>query len=111
MGCGASTVENPSKVQKIEKKSLDRRFSSEKGEKVPDPGLFDKYVAVKLLGQGGTGLTWHYKDRQTGEDVAIKLMKRPMPRIVLPSIEREIRVSASQVVNTWIGSINKFSTK
>lgn len=93
MGCAASTPESKSnRSAKLEKKSFDRRFSREKKEKVPDPGLYDDYVAVKLLGHGGTGYTWHYKDRKTGEDLAIKLMKRPQPKITQPNIEREIRV-------------------
>eukprot|EP00884_Botryococcus_braunii_P018775 jgi/Botrbrau1/5581/Bobra.97_2s0012.1 len=94
MGCDYSTLDKSSKVEKLEKRSLDRKFSSNKGEKVPDPGLFDSYHAIKLLGQGGTGLTWHYQDRKSGEDVAIKLMKRPQPRVVLDSIVREIRIQA-----------------
>lgn len=94
MGCAASAPDSTSKrAGKLEQRSLDRRFSREKNEKVPDPGLYDDYVALKLLGQGGTGYTWHYKSRSTGEDVAIKLMKRPQPKITQSNIEREIRVS------------------
>lgn len=47
---------------------------------------------VKFLGRGGTGDTHLYKDRANGEEVAIKLVKRPVPKVVQPNLLREIRV-------------------
>jgi len=32
------------------------------------------------------------RSKDTGEDVAVKLIKRPLPKIILPNILREIRV-------------------
>lgn len=63
-------------------------------ETVPDPALQSTLKAIKSLGKGGTGDTWLYIDRATGEEVAVKLMKRPLPRVIQPNIEREIRVGS-----------------
>lgn len=63
-------------------------------EPVPDPGLEPAYRAVKSLGKGGTGDTWLYIDRATGEELAVKLMKRPLPKVIELNIQREIRVSS-----------------
>eukprot|EP00884_Botryococcus_braunii_P018776 jgi/Botrbrau1/5582/Bobra.97_2s0013.1 len=63
-------------------------------EPVPDPALQSTLKAVKSLGRGGTGDTWLYIDRATGDELAVKLMKRPLPRVIQPNIEREIRIQA-----------------
>lgn len=56
----------------------------------PDIGLIETFEYVKELGKGGTGETLQYRNRQTHEIVAIKLIRRPIPAPVLPSILREI---------------------
>ena len=43
--------------------------------------------------QGGTGQTLLYREKATGEQVAIKLIKRPIPKVIMPNILREITVS------------------
>ena len=56
----------------------------------PDIGLVETFEYVKELGKGGTGETLQYRNRQTNEIVAVKLIRRPIPAPVLPSILREI---------------------
>lgn len=43
-------------------------------------------------GKGGTGDTWAFKDKRTGEQVAIKFLKRPLPKVLLENIKREFLV-------------------
>jgi serine/threonine-protein kinase SRK2 len=43
-------------------------------------------------GKGGTGDTWCFKDLRNGEEVAIKLIKRPLPKLLLQNITREFTV-------------------
>lgn len=100
MGCGASTPQTvdtkpqPIPASKQQRSEVPPPAPAKKAEQVPDPGLLSTHEAVKPLGKGGTGDAWLYKDRTTGELVAVKLMKRPLPRVVEPHIEREIRVSS-----------------
>ena len=59
----------------------------------PDVGLEASYELVHFLGRGGSGNTWLYRSRDTGELVAIKLIARPFPKVILPAqVEREIKV-------------------
>lgn len=46
------------------------------------------------VGKGGTGDTWAFKDARTGEVVAIKFIKRPLPKILLENIKREFSIQA-----------------
>lgn len=59
---------------------------------VLDEALAELYDAVHLLGAGGTGESWLVKDRETGEYLAIKLIKRPIPTVLQPMMLREIEV-------------------
>lgn len=61
----------------------------------PDLGLSGSHELVTFLGRGGTGDTWLFKDKATNEEVAIKLVKRPIPKIIQPNLLREIRVGAT----------------
>lgn len=58
----------------------------------PDPGLNDTHEVIRFLGRGGTGDTHLYKEKATGELVAIKLVKRPIPKVLQPNLLREIKV-------------------
>ncbi|KAK9809119.1 hypothetical protein WJX72_009585 [[Myrmecia] bisecta] len=60
----------------------------------PDFGLKSTHELVKFLGRGGTGDTWLFKDIKTEELVAMKLIKRPIPKVIMPNILREIRIQA-----------------
>ena len=59
---------------------------------IPDRGLDAEFEYLKKLGSGGCGDTSLYRERATGELVAIKLIKRPLPSIVQNNILREITV-------------------
>ena len=45
-----------------------------------------------LAGKGGTGDTWHFKDMKNGRDVAVKFIKRPLPKVLQTNILREFTV-------------------
>ena len=47
---------------------------------------------MKLLGEGGSGQTWLCRHSITTKLVAIKFIKRPIPKIVLPMLMYEIKV-------------------
>lgn len=47
---------------------------------------------VRDLGSGVTGTTGLFHHIQTGEEVAIKLIKRPLPKAILHSVMQEIAV-------------------
>ena len=49
---------------------------------------------LKLLGRGGEGETWLCKEKGTGHEVAIKLIKRPIPKPAIAVIKREIKIQA-----------------
>ena len=60
--------------------------------KSPDPGLSSTHELIQYLGSGGSGETWQYRDLQTGEFVAVKLIPRPIPRAIVPEhVFREIK--------------------
>ena len=59
----------------------------------PDAMLAKYFEYVQQLGKGGTGDTGLFKDLSGGEEVAIKLIKRPLPKVIMPNILREVTVS------------------
>lgn len=61
-------------------------------ENHPDFGLKQTHDLKKFLGRGGTGDTYLFTDKRNNQPVAIKLIKRPIPKVILPNILREIRV-------------------
>ena len=93
------------------------------GADEPDIGLSGSHEFVKFLGRGGTGDTHLYKDRANGEEVAIKLVKRPVPKVVQPNLLREIRVRTLQkgslktlfesryAVTSWEEATTLYSTR
>lgn len=50
-------------------------------------------ASFPAAGQGGTGDTWHFKDLKNGRDVAVKFIKRPLPKVLQTNILREFTVS------------------
>ncbi|KAG1662635.1 hypothetical protein FOA52_009620 [Chlamydomonas sp. UWO 241] len=60
----------------------------------PDFGLTSTHEVIKLLGRGGEGETWLVKDKLSGEEVAAKLIKRPIPKAALQVIKREIKIQS-----------------
>ena len=61
---------------------------------VPEFGLQSTHEIVRILGRGGEGETWLFRDKQSGELAAIKLIKRPIPRPAIAVINREIKIQA-----------------
>ncbi|GFR50263.1 hypothetical protein Agub_g12450, partial [Astrephomene gubernaculifera] len=61
---------------------------------VPDFGLSETHEVIKLLGRGGEGETWLCRDKETNAQVAIKLIKRPIPKPAIQVIKREIKIQA-----------------
>ena len=45
-------------------------------------------------GRGGTGDTWLFKDLVNSRDVAVKFIKRPLPKVLRENIQREFTVRA-----------------
>lgn len=68
--------------------------SVKKPEGPPDFGLGDTHENIKLLGRGGTGETYLMRDKRTGELQAVKLIRRPIPKVLMPNMFREMRVSS-----------------
>ena len=56
---------------------------------IDDPPIF--YFDF-IIGRGGTGDTWAFLDTRTGKQVAIKFIKRPLPKVLLQNIQREFTV-------------------
>ena len=61
---------------------------------IPDFGLAETHEVIKLLGRGGEGETWLCKEKDSGLEVAIKLIKRPIPKPAIAIIKREIKIQA-----------------
>ncbi len=47
---------------------------------------------------GGTGDTGLFKDTRGGPDVAIKLIRRPLPKVIMPNILREVTVRDAAIL-------------
>ena len=90
MGCGGSKLkEAPTTTA-----AAHTNARTKPGEaQTPDFGVGEFYKPVKHLGRGGTGDTWLFKDIKTGKDVAIKFIKRPLPKVLHQNILREFTVS------------------
>ncbi len=58
----------------------------------PDAMLEPHWTYIKGLGKGGSGDTGLFRPTGGGDDVAIKLIKRPLPKVAMPNILREITV-------------------
>ncbi len=101
MGCASSTPVKTSsapeqshaktKQKKAGDKSMRRSDSLKDIES--DFGLGEGLKPVKHLGKGGTGDTWAFTVAATGEVVAIKFIKRPLPKVLQQNILREFTVS------------------
>lgn len=68
-------------------------------ESHPDFGLKETHDLKKFLGRGGTGDTYLFTDKRNNQPVAIKLIKRPIPKVILPNILREIRVQSLSILS------------
>ena len=64
--------------------------SHEKGKKPPTFGFESTHTIIKFLGEGAEGETWLAKDKESGKNVAIKLLKRPIRDMDFGIMEREV---------------------
>ena len=67
-------------------------------------------------GQGGTGDTWHFKDLKNGRDVAVKFIKRPLPKVLQTNILREFTASlagatSAAFLSAWLGCTRRFGCR
>lgn len=53
-----------------------------------------RYRAIRLLGRGAEADTWLFADRKRNLPIAIKLFARPVPKGLVGSILREIRLQS-----------------
>lgn len=60
----------------------------------PTGGLSEAYEVKHLLGSGSAGDAWLCQERSTGDVVAIKLIKRPIPPLMGTSLMREVKIGA-----------------
>ncbi|KIZ07630.1 hypothetical protein MNEG_0326 [Monoraphidium neglectum] len=60
----------------------------------PTGGLSEAYDVKHLLGSGSAGDTWLCEERGSGDVVAIKLIRRPIPPVMGTSIMREVKIGA-----------------
>eukprot|EP01023_Acetabularia_acetabulum_P014565 TRINITY_DN17113_c0_g2_i1.p2 TRINITY_DN17113_c0_g2~~TRINITY_DN17113_c0_g2_i1.p2 ORF type:complete len:183 (-),score=33.79 TRINITY_DN17113_c0_g2_i1:45-593(-) len=61
--------------------------------RVPDKfGLSKTHKIIQLLGTGGTGETWLCKSLKTGQFEAVKLIRRPIPKVIVPMVLEEIKI-------------------
>mmetsp|Transcript_12691 Transcript_12691/g.38257 ORF Transcript_12691/g.38257 Transcript_12691/m.38257 type:complete len:418 (+) Transcript_12691:2731-3984(+) len=98
MGCASSSEVNdgPASPSHSKQKSASKPAPQAAQPKLPAP---DKMLAphwdyIKALGKGGSGDTGLFRPTNGGEDVAIKLIKRPLPKVAMPNILREITIQA-----------------
>ncbi|MCJ1461844.1 hypothetical protein MMC07_000443 [Pseudocyphellaria aurata] len=94
MGCGSSKPEVKHDANKGTGAVQAAPAGTPKESPHPDVGLKGTHDLVKFLGRGGTGDTYLFTEKATGEEVAIKLMKRPLPKVIMPNILREIRIQS-----------------
>lgn len=67
---------------------------AESKNEAPDKMLAEHWQFLEPLGKGGSGDTGLYRAVSGGQEAAIKLIKRPLPRVVMPNILREITIQA-----------------
>jgi serine/threonine protein kinase len=73
--------------------------SNDKGKKPPTFGFETTHTIIKFLGEGAEGETWLAKDKETGKNVAIKLLKRPIRDMDFGVMEREVGNPLTQPIH------------
>lgn len=90
MGCGASS---PARGGEVTTASDHKAQRTKSGPDIPNFHLGPELTPVKHLGRGGTGDTWLFK-KADGEEVAVKFIKRPLPKVIMINILREFTIQA-----------------
>eukprot|EP00803_Ostreobium_quekettii_P006140 evm.model.scf_58.12 EVM.evm.TU.scf_58.12 scf_58:110984-115751(+) len=60
--------------------------------KGPDFGLQGAFQPIDALGEGGSGETWLMRERDTGRQVAVKMIRRPIPKVLHEMLLHEIQI-------------------
>ncbi|CAG9466002.1 unnamed protein product [Pedinophyceae sp. YPF-701] len=109
MGCAGSKEPSPTQGGQAETKAIkyegsvrqrteaEKSFAmAKKASSKPDPklGLEEIFECEKFLGEGGTGKTYLMKSIETGEEVAVKAINRPVLKDLMRLIKREIMIQA-----------------
>eukprot|EP01023_Acetabularia_acetabulum_P069107 TRINITY_DN9929_c0_g2_i1.p2 TRINITY_DN9929_c0_g2~~TRINITY_DN9929_c0_g2_i1.p2 ORF type:complete len:158 (-),score=33.96 TRINITY_DN9929_c0_g2_i1:42-515(-) len=55
-------------------------------------GLKETHKVLELLGTGGTGETWLCRCISSGQLQAVKMIRRPIPKVILPMVLEEIKI-------------------
>mmetsp|Transcript_4620 Transcript_4620/g.7936 ORF Transcript_4620/g.7936 Transcript_4620/m.7936 type:complete len:437 (+) Transcript_4620:190-1500(+) len=93
MGCLSSKAQDP--IINSSKHGSRRGDPSVKVEPpTPDFAISSHYKVLHMLGEGGSGETWLCKNLRTNEEVAVKYIQRPIPKVVLPMIYHEVKIQA-----------------
>ncbi|KAG1676368.1 hypothetical protein FOA52_001163 [Chlamydomonas sp. UWO 241] len=61
----------------------------------PDFGVSDHFEVVAPLGEGASGETWLCVELTTGREVAIKFIRRPLPKIIVQLLIHEVKIQAA----------------
>jgi len=78
------------KKGKVEKGKVEKAWVEEDWIK----DVSQRYELISTLGMGGTSTVWLAKDRKTGEEVAIKVFKRPIGKDEVPLLYNELLVGS-----------------
>jgi hypothetical protein len=76
--------------------SWERRRGGGAAPPLVDFGLAETHEPLRKLGQGGTGETWLCRDKRNNTLVAVKLVPRPIPKVLVSMLSHEIRVRQDQ---------------
>lgn len=91
--CGSKDSKTSGGIESSKRHETTHQIANgDSGQNHPDFGLKETHDLKKFLGRGGTGDTYLFTDKRNNQPVAIKLIKRPIPKVILPNILREIRV-------------------
>eukprot|EP01025_Chloroclados_australasicus_P057467 TRINITY_DN7162_c0_g1_i7.p1 TRINITY_DN7162_c0_g1~~TRINITY_DN7162_c0_g1_i7.p1 ORF type:complete len:328 (-),score=3.70 TRINITY_DN7162_c0_g1_i7:1329-2312(-) len=104
MGCNTSKLDSTSfeavaesEEEQQSKAYVQHKYGSKGSRNIKGDvcfGLQSSHEMIRLLGKGGTGETWLCRNKQTDQLEAVKLIKRPIPKLLLPMIFQEIKIQA-----------------
>ena len=60
--------------------------------KGPDFGLGEAFHPIEPVGEGGSGETWLMIEKPSGRQVALKMIQRPIPKVLHEMLLHEIQV-------------------
>lgn len=100
----AGPAKQSASTSKHEQPQGDRKKADSNGTNglVPRPGipdakhfgLQDTHIVLDVLGRGGEGSAWLMREIKTNKLCAVKLIKRPVPKVLLPFLSQEISIQA-----------------